>query len=162
MSNRTKVLLGVLAAACVAVVGTCTGGTWLVYSAAQGPENVRVELNQPMRVRTGEKFDIELRVDNLASEPQRLVDIDVAEDYLEGIAIVGSDPPYHESFRSFGMQTFEYDHDIPANSSLTVKMHAEALKPGDFVGDVDVAVGGMLTFVTVVPRTLVEAPDALP
>ena len=158
MSNRTKVVLGVVAGACVMSVGTCTLGTWALYSAAEGPENVRVDLSQPTRVRTGEKFDIELRIDNLARESQPLVDIDVAETYLEGIVIVGSDPPYRETFRSFGMQTFEYDHDIPAGSSLTVKMHAEALKPGDFVGDVDVAVGGMLTFVTVVPRTLVESP----
>ena len=162
MNNGTKVLLGVLAGACVVGVGTCTVGTWALFSAAEGPENVRVEVKQPTRVRTGEKFDIEVRIENLASEAQPLVDIDVAESYLEGIVIVGSDPPYHESFRSFGMQTFEYNRDIPARSTLTVKLHAEALKPGDFAGDVDVAVGGMLTFVTVVPRTLVEAPGASP
>lgn len=159
--NR-KVIIGIVVGCgtlCIiaAVLALVAGGAfyrWLV----QEPENVTMGVDAPVSVIKGEPFTIEVRVENLAAEPQMLDSIDIAEGYLAGIAIRSSDPPFLESYSLpvVDFRSYTLGQSIAAGETLVVRFDAVGLQAGDYAGEIDVCVGSGSACATFVIRTLVE------
>jgi hypothetical protein len=157
-----KVVIGIIVGcgalcAIAAVLALVAGGAfyrWVV----QEPENVKMGVEAPVSVVRGEPFIIEVRVENLAAEPQILDSIDIAEGYLSGIAIRSSDPPFTESYSLpvVDFRSYTLGQSIAAGETLVVRFDAVGLQAGDYAGEIDVCVGSGSVCTTFLTRTLVE------
>ena len=123
-----------------------------------GPENITVAIDIPTRVSQGETFEIIADVTNTGDETQTLDSIDIGDEYIEGIAILRSDPMYSETFHIPLDNTMSHtiQRDIGPSETLTVTFTVEALHAGDYIGAFDVCInsGGNCLFYSI--RTLVE------
>ena len=80
-----KTLRSMLVAACLLLIG------------CSSPENVEVSVDAPTAVAQGERFEIRARVLNTATKTQTLVDLDIADKYLDGIVIESTEPRFSEA-----------------------------------------------------------------
>ena len=123
-----------------------------------GPENIGVEIDVPTRVAAGESFEITAHITNTDDETRILDSIDIGDEYLEGIAIISSDPMYSQTFHIPIDNTMSHTllTPIEAGETLSVTFTAEALTTGDYAGAFDVCFdhGANCLFLSV--RTLVE------
>ncbi len=121
------------------------------------PEQINVSFLRPVNVKSGDSFDIEVRIENLMNRPRVLDSIDVYDGFLDGVLIGSSSPRWRSSSRFFGQfVSYDFQLAIPANGETVVKFHAQGLKPGDFMGDWDVCVDGSSSCVSEVLRTIVS------
>lgn len=133
----------------------------LFVSCSQGcetPANIAVDIDVPLQVKQGEEFTITMTVTNTAPETQKLVDIDIGEKYMEGIALVSTDPVPLEVFHTplVNMTTYSFNRDIGPGQQAVVTFHAKALKAGDYSTNIDFCINSSTTFLTKNIRTLVE------
>lgn len=145
-------------AAIVVVGGTLTGLFTIgaVDSAISPPTDVELGVIAPGSAKVGETFGILVRVTNTAADTQVLDSIDIQLDYLEGIRIESTDPPYSDTFEVFGYQSYTLLQDIPPGRELVVQFTASAVAAGNYRGDIDICIntGGNCT--TRVLHTVVE------
>jgi len=106
------------------------------------PENISIDTNFPIQARQGEELVLEVQIENSADQVQQLYSIDIDSSYLFGIAITEASPPYYESYTIpvVDMETYTFEHDIPAGETLVVQFSGLALKGGDFSGAMDVCI----------------------
>lgn len=150
MSRRTGsalLVLGLLAAGCSAV-----------EEITEGPKDITAQVNAPLHVTVKQEFVIEVRVQNTAAKSQKLVSIDVGDAYLQGVAIQRTDPAFKQSMHVpiVNVQSYEYGQPIAAGGELVVKLHAVAVKAGDFAADVSVCVNSESTCQVHPIRAVVE------
>jgi hypothetical protein len=152
-STGQKFAIGCGGAVALVVVGLVILGIM-----AAPPDDVEVYIDAPVEVANGQQFVIEARVTNLANERQILVDLDVADAYLEGIVIERTDPPFTEAFHVPIDNTFSYSVDvpIPAGEEVTVRLYAYAARPGDFNGYIDFCINSEIKCVQYPMRTIVK------
>lgn len=133
------------------------GGVFVSWI-SQEPENVEIFLDAPIQVGEGDEVVIVVEVRNMSNSPQELTSIDIASDYLDGIAIQTTEPNYVNSYRSnyfgFDSQVFEFLEEIPPGETTSVWFFGKALNPGDYAGDLDVYIGSHFT--TKIVRTIVQ------
>lgn len=119
---------------------------WLLVAAGIGalvlfgrmPSGIRVGVEAPERVRVGESFRICARVHNEGKSRVRLGDLDFSKKYLGGIAIRSSTPPWSSSSSDFlGATSYSFGQSVEPGAELEIVLQAQALRPGDWAGDVD-------------------------
>ena len=122
------------------------------------PEDVRVGVEAPAIVEAGESFTIVATVHNDAPTEQILTDLDVADEYLKGINIGASDPPFSDSMHIpiDNTRSYSFDLPIPPGGSISVTFEAVALHPGDYAGEIDFCINSDVSFVSSPVRTVVR------
>lgn len=165
MQNRGLLIaLGVgclvlLACGAVVVVGGALTGLFTisaVESAIRPPTDIELGVIAPAQAEVGENFSILVRVNNNAAETQVLDSVDIQLDYLEGIRIESSDPPYSDTFEVFGYQSFTLLQDIPPGREVVVQFLATAVAAGNYRGDIDICINTGGNCSTRVLHTVVE------
>ncbi len=157
MSGR-QILVLCLAIAGALFIATCIGGVLFIANAVGSPENIVFTIEAPLRVTTGDDFEIAVTIQNTSAEPQTLVSLDIWDRYLSGVAISGSSPAFRQAFHVPIDNTvcYEYDRQIPGNGSVVVTLSAQALAPGDYNSFIDACINSELSFLTQPIRTIVE------
>lgn len=154
------VLLGCGGVAVLVVAGFAAWVWWI--ASRELPPEVQVEVEAPLSVASDAPFDIVARVTNDDDEAHTLVDLDVAQSYLAGIAVVGTDPPFSEALRVpiADVQSYTFHLAVPAGKVVEVRFHAVAAHPGDHEGTFDFCLDNEYTCVSYPVRTLVRTPGA--
>jgi hypothetical protein len=129
------------------------GIVWVGLAGMQGPRNVNLTVNHPYTVAPGDSFQIEILIENTDTDSQSLDSIDIYNDYLRGVRILSSDPPYSESSNLFGITSYWYDRDIRPGQTLRVVLSAQALQTGFYTADIDVCINNPYTYATYVIQT---------
>ena len=156
MKKSNTVLLicgGIAGVLCI----SCIGGIAWVYSIAKAPENITIQVDAPLEVRNGDQFVVTIQIENTADETQVLHSIDVWDHYLEGIAIVSTEPAYRQSYHIpiDNTQSFEFYLDIGPHETLTITFSATAVSPGDFNSFFDACINSDISYLTFPIRTVV-------
>lgn len=131
------VALGLVVLVAAAIVG------WLMYVAVD-PEGVAVATEAPAEVRVGEEFTMAVIIMNeREKKPFHLTDIDIAEEYLEGFIILGSEPRaksnQHVPFDN--TRSFSFNRKLPPRESMRFEFRLRPRVAGFYSGDVDVCEG---------------------
>lgn len=126
--------------------------------AFETPENITISIDAPTTVSADQEFDVVLTVSNTASASQQLVDVDVADEWLEGIVIAGMDPDFKDSFHVpvDNTQSYNLDLSIPPGGSVTVTISAMAAHAGDWAGDIDFCINSSISCLSRPVRTIVR------
>jgi hypothetical protein len=159
-TTMKKLLVGCAAATALVVALLVAGLVWVFSSSTV--DDVSVVVGGPVAVTEGDEFTLVLTVRNAAGRPQRLVDLDIADTYLDGVVLQASEPPFASSQhvpldRSV---SHSFDLPIPANGELVITLRALALRPGDFAGDFDICVNRSYACLPHHIRTIVRAVDS--
>ena len=154
MRTGTKIALGIIGGIFALIVI----GIILLVSATKPPENINVQISAPLNIDKGEAFIIEVKIENSSSNTRKLESIDIYDEYFEGIAVKSTDPAYTQSYHVpiSNSQSYEFNNEIPANSTFVVKFNAAAVKTGDFSSEADICIDSYLSCVTQPVRTIVE------
>ena len=136
----------------MAVAGLVALGIWAT------PDDVEIAVEAPTFVAVGEQFQIVARMTNTAAEPQSLYSLDIADRYLEGVAIEAARPRFTDSYHVPIDNTWSYTFDLEVGpgEEVVVVLDATAVRPGDFQGDVDFCINNGLSFVSHPLRIVVQ------
>ncbi len=138
-----------------AVISTVTGAGFVSGMFGE-PENVNIEVKTPTTVTKGESFTIEVQVENLADQPQSLNSIDISLEYLAGIDIQKTEPPFTESIPNPGIHSYYFEQKILPGDTLVVELSTIGGQVGDFSGEIDVCLNSASSCSTFVTQTVVR------
>lgn len=126
-------------------------------SAYQIPDGWDVDVQSPVAVSVGDEVIIAVTVTNNTGEDQVLHSIDIGQTYLEGVAIISTDPVYSDSFLlDDGTYTHFFLVDVANGESATVTFTGKALSAGDYQGALDVCIDDGLTCNFLQVRTVID------
>lgn len=130
----------------------------LSLAACSDPKNVVLGVQAPLRVNNGDKFVITASVENTAPETQTLVSLDIGDAYLEGIAILRTEPDNKQASHVPIDDTMSYEFDLPveAGGRIEIKLFAEAVQAGDHNSHIDFCINSEYLFLTKPLRTIVK------
>lgn len=77
------------------------GGSW-IGSSLKDPTDVTINVDAPLQIRNGQGFIVIVTINEISGKAQELDSIDIAEEYLSGIAVERTDPQFLESYSIFG------------------------------------------------------------
>ena len=97
-----------------------------------------------------------LRTRNLHEELVHLDSIDVDLAFLEGFEVVSVDPTPSDTMEIFVQRSWSFTNSVAPGEELVVTYRLKAVRPGHYVGDVDVC-NPAQDFTTVVPNIDVVA-----
>jgi len=102
----------------------------------------------PGQLSTGDIFEVTVTVYNTAPQEQTLYSLDLADEFMAGVNVLGSDPPYTSSMHVpvDNTESYEYMQPIPSGGSTTVVLNMMATSAGYWSGDIDVCVDGMARY----------------
>lgn len=146
-----RILIG-LAIACAAIVCSLivlfvVFEIWMAYRPPQAVDNqvptIGVDLKYPYSVNLDQDFVLEVQIKNSADYAQTLDSIEINTAYLDGVKVNRTDPSYgatrivkmNEEYLSYNFQ-----HEIPAQSTQSVKFYLTAAKAGTYNGRVAVCI----------------------
>ena len=137
---------------------SCIGGIAWVYSIAKAPQNITIQVDAPLEVSNGDRFVVTIQIENTADETQVLHSIDIWDHYLQGIAIVSTEPAYRQSYHIpiDNTQSFEFYLDIGPHETITITLNATAVAPGDFNSFFDACINSDISYLTYPIRTVVR------
>lgn len=135
----------------VVLLAACIAG-------CDSPTDFAVSIDAPLNVKLGEEFTAAMTVQNLAAVPQLLVDLDIGGDYLQGIAVLRTEPDHAEVFKVplMNMTSYSFNQAILPGGQLKILFYFKAIKKGDYSSDVDFVVNNDFNFLTKTIRTIVE------
>ena len=162
MPTPVKVLLIGCGVVLVLAIGGCF--VFLAYFGGQQSggrieDDIELSVDAPGRVAAGESFEIVARARNIGRRERELVDLDIADQYLEGIVITGTEPDHTDSMHVPLDNTVSYSFGlpIPPGGEAVVVFQAYAAHPGDWAGDFDFCIDSEFDFVSEHVRTLVTS-----
>jgi hypothetical protein len=160
-ASMKKILIGCAVVAALVVAAVVAGVVWVYTSSSV--DDVAVVVDGPVAVVAGEEFTLTAHIRNSGAKPQRLVDLDIADSYLDGVVVRASEPAFATSQhvaldRSV---SHSYRQPIAAHGELTVRLHLLALRPGDFAGDFDFCINNSFACLPHHIRTVVR-PEGEP
>ncbi|MFT5685798.1 MAG: hypothetical protein ACI8RZ_006752 [Myxococcota bacterium] len=119
----------------------CGGGESGISSSV---DDFSATVDVPAQVSAGETFELTVTVYNTAPQEQTLYSLDLADEFMAGTEVVGSDPPYGSYMHVpiDNTESYEYMTPIPSGGSTTVKLTMLATDAGSWSGEVDVCVDG--------------------
>ena len=122
------------------------------------PKDILIGVDAPLTAHRGDDFVIVATVTNTASKAQRLVSLDIGDAYLDGIAIVRTEPDHREATHVPIDDTMSYVFKIPVEpgKSVTIRLFAKALKQGDFHSEIDFCINSDYRFLSKSIRTVVD------
>ncbi len=123
-----------------------------------GPENIEVTVDSPTTIKQGERFAIRVSVRNTGASEQTLVDLDIADEFLKGVVIESSDPPFSQSMHISVDNTISYSYDlaIPPGKEISITLSAYAAYQGDYSGEFDFCINSETSCLSYAVRTIVE------
>ena len=98
-------------------------------------------------VQVGEPFSINLHVDNKTDIKRTILAIYVVNEYLQGIDIESSSPPFTAAIELPGFISYSYDLapiPIPTWENIDIALHARGRVQGDHSGDIWVCISRSL------------------
>ena len=104
------------------------------------PNDIAVQIVAPKVVKEGERFEIQLHVRNDADNEQTLMEIEIENQYLQGIAIVSSDPSFSALEDYFSSVGYTYDLPIPPEQEIKIILQAQGVLQGDYSGEFSVCI----------------------
>ena len=160
MNRRTVAWLGVgCGVVCIAtVVVTLIAGGAFVRWAMEEPENINIHVDVPIQATKNDSLVIEVRVENTATESQSLDSIDISSEYLEGIVIEGSEPPFTESFLLpiIDQQSYTFEREIPPEVNREIMQQFHRRHYEKFLDD------GIPMLDNMTPRQAAASPEMRP
>ena len=122
------------------------------------PENIEVAVDSPTRIKQGERFTIRVSVRNTGASEQTLVDLDIADEFLKGVVIESSDPPFSQSMHISVDNTISYSYDlaIPPGKEISITLSAYAAYQGDYSGEFYFCINSESSCLFYTVRTIVE------
>jgi hypothetical protein len=157
MPTPAKVF-GFVAAGCLVIVGIGVLALILSFDSCFGePEDITIMVEAPLNVSNGSHFTLLTTVENRSAKARTLVDIDVADEYLKGIAIEAAEPPFKsaEHIPIDNTVSHSFDIPIPAHGKVQVRFAVQAVHAGDFAGDLDICIDSETTCTSQNVRTIV-------
>ena len=132
-----------LSAVSLAIALACGGS-----SNTSATSDFSATISMPSQVSAGDTFEMTVTVYNTAPQTQTLYSLDLADEFMVGTDVIGSDPPYTSSMHVpiDNTESYEYMQPIPSGGSTTVVLTMLATIPGAWSGDIDVCVDGMARF----------------
>ena len=139
-------------------VGFIGGTATMTAAMASGkpPEGVAISVDCPTEVAAGQSCQIKVTITNSLPSEREVHDVDLAEEYCEGILIASVDPKPVASSVMTGYHTNTMNQKVPANGSLVITFNMKALRPGDYLGDVDVYMDSDMSYASSAIRTVVK------
>jgi hypothetical protein len=122
------------------------------------PENVDISIDSPVSVGVDEEFQIVLTINNTGPSTQTLVDLDVADAYLEGVVVREIDPTFSDAMHVpfDNTQSYSMDLALPAAQTVKVTISAYAAHVGDFGGDIDFCINSAVACLSYPVRTIIR------
>jgi uncharacterized protein (DUF58 family) len=156
----TARIIGILGGGCLLLIvfafaATFLGLRWL----SEEPEGVRVEVTAPLEVAVGERFDVVATVENTSDSTRTLVDLDIAQTYLAGLAVETSRPSFRNASHIPLDETLSHSYDLPIRPGQEAKivLSVLAVREGDFSGDFDFCIDSEVRCLSYPARTIVGA-----
>lgn len=143
---------------CVVLVLALIAGVLCFGNMVKEPGEVEVAIEAPLEVSQGDRFTIVVRVRDISGKKRTLVDLDVADEYLAGVVIERTRPPFKDAMHVPIDNTLSYSFDIPfaAGEEAVVEFDAFAAHSGDYHGDIDFCIDSALSCVSYPVRTLIR------
>lgn len=150
---------GCLLLAVLVFAATFFGLRWL----SEEPEGVRVEVTAPLEVRMGERFEVVALAENDSDAIRTLVDLDIAQGYLEGLAVQATRPRFRDASHIPIDETVSHSYDLPIRprEAARIVLSIVAVREGDFSGDFDFCIDSEVRCLSYPVRTIVlpASPD---
>ena len=96
------------------------------------PQDIEIRVDAPLVVNQGEPFEIKLHAQNKGNTQVTLVAIDISQEYLRGIVIDSSDPPFSASEEIFWIVSHFYNLSIPAGQEIEITLQAHGEVQGNY------------------------------
>ncbi len=141
-----------------AVLALLLAGPPLAAEPEQTPMNIELSVESPPVVQAGQDFEIHARVRNTAPETQKLVDLAFPQEYLKGVTIQASQPGFSESAPRPEEQLLRYTFNLPIEpgAELELLLHAYAVAPGDYSGELDFSINSEVSTLSYPIHTLIK------
>jgi S1-C subfamily serine protease len=133
---------GVVVTICVVVFFAVGGLAGIVALFGGSPEGLAVDVQTPStQVSVGQKFTISVTLKNVGTQNIEVTEIQLPNNLIEAAIITNIDPQGVKDL-DYGEKTgFDFNLVIAPNGQQTVVFSFEALKAGDYSGDIGVQVG---------------------
>ncbi len=142
---------------CIGTILIGAGG--IAWAGLQSPEGAEFTIDVPDEVKVGDQFDIVVKIKNTQLEPQNLIAISFAMDYLSGIEILDSDPTfiYQDEFviLEIPIQIYTYQEMILQDEILEIIIIAEAVQVGNFGGEIQICLNSATNCVRISTQTVI-------
>lgn len=122
------------------------------------PKDIDVDVQAPPVVKSGDEFVITATIDNHAAVTQKLVSLDIGDEYLKGIAIVSMEPNYKDTMHVpiDDTRSFVFDLPVEPGKQLRILLHAKAVGTGDHNSQIDFCINSNASYLSRTLRTAVE------
>jgi hypothetical protein len=168
MQGKNKTLIYILIGLAFVILLLCVcmvafmliGGGAFLKAANEGPQEIEITVDIPLRADVGTEYEIVVTLQNLADKPQNLDSIDFTYAYLEGVEVLSAFPAYEnvESYDFMGFRAYNFGREIAPGEELVVRFDMAAMQVGDFAGEMDVCIENGERCETFILGTLVEQP----
>ncbi|MFZ0395959.1 MAG: hypothetical protein WCF17_11960 [Terracidiphilus sp.] len=121
-------------------------------------KDIDVDIQAPPVAKSGQEFILTATVENHAAKAQKLISLDIGDQYLNGIAILSTEPNYHDTSHVPILNQRSYEFDLPVNpgEKVQVLLHARAVKTGDFNSEISFYINSSSSSLARSVRTTVE------
>ena len=122
------------------------------------PKDIDVDIQAPPVAKSGQEFLITATVENHAATAQKLISLDIDDQYLDGIAILSTEPNYHDTSHVpiLNQRSYEFDLPVKPGEKVHVLLHARAVKTGDRNSEINFYINSNSSSLTRSLRTIVE------
>jgi uncharacterized repeat protein (TIGR01451 family) len=101
-------------------------------------EPFQVEFDAPSTVKAGETFTLSITATNIGDDKTTLNSIDIYDELSDGFEVVRISPSSSEKMDLFNFRSYYFEGlGLDAGESTTVSFELKAVKPGNWIGDVD-------------------------
>jgi hypothetical protein len=163
-SNKTLLWIGggCLAILVCGVALFVFGFGGLYWLGSQTAEEVTVNWGFPTDMNLDETFGLRIAITNVSSAPAELLNVDFSTNYLKGVLIETTDPPYINTFEYSPVgggeffQTYSFNMPIAPGETLTIAFNGRAVLTGDLSGTIMVCINSAINCKTNIVRTIIK------
>ena len=129
----------------------------VLFSSCGEVEGIDIKMNIPVTVNINEEFVTQITVTNTLNNSQTLLSIDIGDNYLEGIALLKTDPNFTDQMHVpiDNSVSYKFGKEIGPQESITIDLYWKALSEGEFSDDIDFCIDSDFTFISRGARTKV-------
>jgi hypothetical protein len=129
-----------------------------LFSSCGSIEGIEINIDVPAVVKENEEFITQVTITNALDDPQTLVSIDVGDDYLGGISLVKTEPPFTESMHVpiDNSVSYSFRKEIGAQQSITIDLYWQATSEGEFSDYIDFCINSEINFIERYFSTIVK------
>jgi hypothetical protein len=126
-------------------------------AAESGSDSIKLTVTSPSVVKKGSPFVIKAILKNTGAQSHTFVNLDVANEYLEGIRIEKSKPQFSskEDYTE-EIATYEFGKEIKPGQECVIEITATAIQEGSFEGDFDFCIDSDTEYITFTVNTEVK------